>query len=197
MKKFNHGLTGYVKHKCRCEICSAAKKSSAAKSYQKNKDKVSEKNRRYRNEHADEWREYRAEWGRKNVDKDREYGRRWRAKDIEHTRRLARERYYRRKSIDPGAIADARHRRRAREADSEGEHTSDEFDILVKMNGGRCLSCGIHSSSVKLQRDHIVPLSKGGSSGIDNIQPLCPKCNKSKGNRSSDDLRIWRFNENC
>lgn len=29
---------------------------------------------------------------------------------------------------------------------------------------------------------HNVPESKGGSSDLDNLKPLCPSCNKSMGN---------------
>jgi 5-methylcytosine-specific restriction endonuclease McrA len=38
----------------------------------------------------------------------------------------------------------------------------------------------------KLTADHIVPVSKGGTSNISNIQPLCGPCNSSKGAKTVD-----------
>lgn len=46
-----------------------------------------------------------------------------------------------------------------------------------KRDGGKCVSCG---SDVDLEYDHIIPVAKGGSSTIQNIQILCKKCNRKK-----------------
>jgi len=45
---------------------------------------------------------------------------------------------------------------------------------------GRCCGCG---SKEKLEYDHIIPVSKGGSNTERNIQLLCEKCNRSKSSK--------------
>ena len=45
-------------------------------------------------------------------------------------------------------------------------------------DGGKCARCG---SREKLEYDHIVPLSRGGSNTARNIELLCEKCNRTKG----------------
>jgi len=36
--------------------------------------------------------------------------------------------------------------------------------------------------SVLMTKDHIVPKSKGGATDLNNLQPMCSKCNCKKGN---------------
>ena len=103
---------------------------------------------------------------RRSIEKKREY---YNAKKRE---------YYNKTIKFSGKCADYTRDRRARLKNVEGRFTNDEFKSLIAFYGGRCLGCG--RSDVKLEADHIVPISLGGKGSIDNIQPLCRSCNARK-----------------
>ena len=52
-----------------------------------------------------------------------------------------------------------------------------------KVRMAECLCCNRRR---KLTADHVIPVSKGGTSYISNIQPLCQPCNSSKGTKTTD-----------
>jgi 5-methylcytosine-specific restriction endonuclease McrA len=74
----------------------------------------------------------------------------------------------------------AENKRRILKLNAEGSHTLAEWKAIVERQGGVCAACGFEK---KLTRDHIVPLSKGGSDYATNIQGLCGPCNSRKGAR--------------
>ncbi len=71
-------------------------------------------------------------------------------------------------------------RRRARLREARGSFTTLEWKALCVSFKHRCPMCG---RKRKLTVDHIIPLSKGGSGFISNIQPLCQSCNSVKHNK--------------
>lgn len=50
-------------------------------------------------------------------------------------------------------------------------------DLVWRRDEGKCVKCG---SCEKLEFDHIIPVSKGGSSTYRNVQLLCEPCNRKK-----------------
>jgi len=75
--------------------------------------------------------------------------------------------------------------RRARKLAAGGSYTAQQIDNLYLLQRHKCVGCGI---SIKrgFEIDHIVALSKGGSSDISNIQLLCMPCNRSKHTKSPE-----------
>jgi len=80
----------------------------------------------------------------------------------------------------PENISHLKARRYARERNAEGSHTLKEWQVLKKIFNYKCVVCG---EEKPLTKDHIKPLSKGGSDYIENIQPLCRNCNSKKNNK--------------
>lgn len=70
--------------------------------------------------------------------------------------------------------------RQTREREAVGFHSEGEWQTLKAQYGFTCPACKISEPKVNLTRDHIIPLVKGGSHFIENIQPLCQSCNSRK-----------------
>lgn len=77
----------------------------------------------------------------------------------------------------PKRIAHLKARRYAREKHADGKHSFQEWKNLVVEFDNKCAFCRKRKN---LTKDHIIPLSEGGTDYIDNIQPLCRNCNSKK-----------------
>jgi 5-methylcytosine-specific restriction endonuclease McrA len=110
----------------------------------------------------------------KRTDPERllEYGRRYRRK------KKAEKLEKRRLRINARAL-----KRHALKKNAPGTFTPEEWLKLLEFYGGKCLACG---TAKDISIDHVVPLSKGGSNDITNLQPLCKPCNSSKGVKTTD-----------
>ena len=61
---------------------------------------------------------------------------------------------------------------------------------LYGQQTGNCKGCEQHFIIQVMEIDHIIPKSKGGSDQEDNLQLLCSYCNRVKGNRSMEELKL-------
>lgn len=66
----------------------------------------------------------------------------------------------------------------------EISHYLQHFDALYRKQNGVCNFCWKQYDSPVMEVEHKVPRSKAGTSRKRNLQLLCPRCNKLKGNSS-------------
>ena len=70
-------------------------------------------------------------------------------------------------------------------ARAEDAYKPSDLWIIYRQQQGRCAAC---EEAKRLTVDHIIPITKGGSNHLKNIQLLCRSCNSRKGNKHSVDF---------
>ena len=70
------------------------------------------------------------------------------------------------------------------------EPTKSVKERLYKEQDGLCNACKKHFDIWNMEIDHIIPKSKGGGSYYENYQLLCSNCNKLKGDRTMEYVRL-------
>lgn len=136
----------------------------------------------YRRATAESFKQYKQRWNAahrlENAARTRDYHRRNPGYVLEYSRRY--------RKLNPDTIKALKQRRRARKRQAPGCFTGGEWAALCAMYNHTCLCCSRCEPDVKLVPDHVIPLVKGGSNAIENIQPLCVSCNSKKAVRIVD-----------
>lgn len=134
-----------------------------------------ERNRIYMRERRKREPDLTARYYAKNRDKERERLDRWNAANPdsvkERVKRWAQENRDKRRASEL--------RRRAQKRQSGGDHTAADIQRQCKAQKGKCYYCGVKVGD-GYHVDHVVPLSRGGSNGPENIVIACPSCNSRK-----------------
>lgn len=72
------------------------------------------------------------------------------------------------------------------EARKIAKHNIKEWYAMRDFFEFTCAKCLGARGFVNISKDHIIPVSCGGSDGLENIQPLCAGCNTGKGEDFTD-----------
>jgi 5-methylcytosine-specific restriction endonuclease McrA len=59
--------------------------------------------------------------------------------------------------------------------------------IVLEASNNTCHYCNAPANTA----DHIIPVSKGGGHGIENLLPACTKCNSSRQDKTLVRMRYW------
>jgi hypothetical protein len=144
---------------------------------------------RYR-AHPEIYRKQCSEWHKQNRHKIRDRIRKYQARNAGRLREYRRNRHAAKKQRfneesrawrrnNPEKVREYCHARRARKAGSDGHYTPADITRIRKAQRGKCAICRAMLGS-KFHRDHINPISKGGSNRARNIQLTCDPCNLTK-----------------
>jgi hypothetical protein len=150
------------------------------------KKEASARSRKWEKDNPERRREIDKKWRDDNPQKIREKNRNYKTKHAERLAPIAIERTLQWRTNNPEKVLEngrkGSHVRRARKYKSGGSYTNDQIRELLKQQDWTCIYC---SSSLREKRelDHIMPLARGGSNDIANLQWLCSPCNRKKRDR--------------
>lgn len=152
--------------------------------------------RRWRARHPEQARKLGREANLRRADKRRIEWKRWYAehraeviakasayaqKNAERIKARKRAQY----AIDPFPVYRQVERRRARLAQVLCTLTKAQWEAVLDLYGHRCAYCG--RADVKLTKDHILPISRGGPHTRENVVPACKPCNSRKQARTPEE----------
>ena len=63
------------------------------------------------------------------------------------------------------------------------------LELFAKANG-KCRYC-FTGLGTDAQVDHAIPVSKGGTNEIENLDLICPRCNQEKGSKTPEEYIAW------
>jgi 5-methylcytosine-specific restriction endonuclease McrA len=161
--------------------------------YYRNQKERQSKSREWRRKNPTKASDNSRQWYQKNIDANREkakayhilnksrrnaYSRFWYDANKERSNATASEWW----KNNPDKSAALWSKRRARLLNADGVYTDDDIRKIRLAQKDRCAYCKNRLGG-RGSRDHIIPLSKGGSNWPQNIQLLCKPCNSKKHNR--------------
>jgi endogenous inhibitor of DNA gyrase (YacG/DUF329 family) len=54
---------------------------------------------------------------------------------------------------------------------------------IIQRDGSACYMCGVNLKMSRIELDHLIPVSKGGTSDDYNVAAACLQCNRKRGNK--------------
>ena len=140
--------------------------------------------RQYREHHPEEVRDYTRQYNHSEQGKRRD--KRYRERHPEKVKEIHRKSWYKHHDQRIVAMRAYHARMRTEQTGAGGAFTSVEWEALKAQYNYTCPACGRKEPEISLTVDHKTPVTKAGTSNIENIQPLCLSCNSRKGTKVID-----------
>lgn len=163
----------------------------------KNKDKISKKNKEWRENNPEKKKLLDKKYQEKNRDKLKEYNKIYYIENIEKFKiynkeycsahkeeAIERVRRYRETPKGKSSKKNYEHKRRTEKR--KGDVSTNQLLELIEKSS-ECYWCKESLSDKVTHIDHLVPLSRGGLHTISNLRVTCSKCNLKKGNKTPEE----------
>ena len=164
-------------------------------------EKWEKKNKKYRKEYHRKWyirnkkrlNKQAIIWAKENPERTKEIYKKWRDKNSEYFQRwyvknidTVKKQHKEYSKTEEGKASNQRRhiKRRAKEREIINTLTSQEWLDILKDYDYKCAYCGIEFDENTLpEKDHIIPIDRGGDNIKENIMPSCRSCNAKKGTK--------------
>jgi 5-methylcytosine-specific restriction endonuclease McrA len=143
------------------------KKAKAREYYAANKDAAKERMKAYAKKNLESCSERKQKWAEENREAVRRQKREWAARNPEKVRAL-------------NVI------KRGRRKNAAGSFTSEQWIARLEYHENCCYYCG---ASGKMEIEHRIPLSRGGTNWPSNLVPACGPCNRRKSSKTELEFR--------
>ena len=150
----------------------------------KYKAKYKQQNKEYRKKNKEKIKEYQAEYFLENKEKIKEYQAEYFLENKKEIKEY--QKNYLQTERGKAKIARANHKRRELEKKAEISLTHEQWSAILGLQQYKCACCGQYFDSVAPERDHVIPLTRGGGLTFLNTQALCRSCNSKKNNKIID-----------
>lgn len=158
--------------------------------YENHKKEVLAQQKEYRAKHVDRYKAYQVAYRKANAKSIKRKAAAWYKVNIEQVRLYNQSRRKRRQAWNaqwikkhPEVQKAIQARRRSKKTKAGGSFSAKQWLNLCNSYNNKCLCC---NKRKRLEADHVIPVTKGGSSDISNIQPLCRSCNARKSTKTID-----------
>lgn len=152
--------------------------------YHSDPERPREHARQYRERNPEKVAQYTQEYNDSERGKERE--RRYKERHPEKVKETHRKSWYKHHEQRIVQMRVRHARTRTLQTGAGGAFTVAEWEDLKTQYNYTCPGCGRKEPEISLTVDHKTPVTKLGTSHIENIQPLCTSCNARKGTKIID-----------
>ena len=165
--------------------CKECKKKYGKQYYENNSEYIKERNKQYNRKNM---QEYIKQWQKDNPERTKQWSKKYYQNHKEHIAEYGKQWASNNRERRNEICLKAQHKRRAKLKSNGGEYTLEQWNECLNFFNNTCAYSGAELNKDNTNVEHIIPISKGGTSNITNIVPALDSVNFSK---NASDMLEW------